>query len=242
MLISRYSIRIQRDFSYIENKYIPRNTSYEYLTEFIYLIKKLNLHVNTDLSYNITSKTRVQELILIELNIRRMCKSDVNKIMEIESVSFGKHHWSPQSFISEMENPLGNYFVAIDNLTNKLVGYCGFWVIEGEAHITTIASHPDFRGNYIGEFLLQEMIRSAYKQDVKWFTLEVRASNSPAHGLYYKYGFKSLGVRRQYYQDNKEDALIMWTENINEDEFKEKVKELKQELENKDKITLVKQI
>ncbi len=138
-----------------------------------------------------------------------------------------------------MKNPLGNYFVAIDKETKKLVGYSGFWLIEDEAHITTIASHPDFRGQYIGEYLLQNMISIATKLQAKWFTLEVRSSNSPAHGLYYKYGFKSLGLRRLYYQDNNEDAIIMWTEQIDWKEFKQKIENLKQELVHKSEITLV---
>lgn len=155
---------------------------------------------------------------------------DVEQIMEIEKVSFGGHHWSNQSFFSEIENNLGNYFTAIDNNSKKVIGYCGFWLICEEAHITTIAVHPEYRGNHIGELLLQKLINTGYEVNAKWFTLEVRASNVSAQNLYYKYGFQSLGVRRKYYQDNDEDALIMWTENIWDSKFKNKFKELEREL------------
>jgi len=89
-----------------------------------------------------------------------------------------------------------------------------------EAHITNIAVSPEYRRMHIGEALLKTVIDECYKNMVKYITLEVRAGNTPAIGLYEKYGFKSLGLRKGYYQDNNEDALIMWTENIFYDKFK----------------------
>ena len=89
-----------------------------------------------------------------------------------------------------------------------------------EAHITNIAVSPDFRRKHIGESLLMVLIESCRKSMVKYITLEVRVSNEPAIKLYEKYGFRSLGTRKGYYQDNDEDALIMWTENIFYDKFK----------------------
>ena len=162
--------------------------------------------------------------------IREMQTLDVVLIMEIEKVSFGSHHWSTQSFYSEINNPYGNYIVALDKDTSNIVGYCGFWLIFEEAHITTIAVKPEFKKNKIGELLLQQMINDGYKREAKWFTLEVRAGNIPAQNLYYKYGFESLGVRSKYYQDNNEDALIMWTQNIWDEKFKNRFNKLKEEL------------
>lgn len=154
-----------------------------------------------------------------KIKVRAMYESDIEGIMEIESISFGQYHWSKQAFATEIENPLGHYFTALDS-DYKVVGYCGFWLIDKEAHITTIAVHPDLRGQSIGELLLQNMINAGYANDVKWFTLEVRTSNTPAKKMYEKYGFDCLGVRSKYYQDNNEDALIMWTKNIWDEEFK----------------------
>jgi ribosomal-protein-alanine N-acetyltransferase len=147
--------------------------------------------------------------------------------MEIEKVSFGTHHWSSDSFHSEIDNELGNYFTAINKDTNNVIGYGGYWLIFDEAHITTIAVDPKLRKNKIGEIILQHMITVGYEKKAKWFTLEVRAGNIPAQNLYKKYGFESLGVRKKYYQDNDEDALIMWTENIWDSKFKNKFQELK---------------
>lgn len=161
--------------------------------------------------------------------IRKMKNEDIQEIMKIERVSFGTHHWSEQSFVFEIDNTVGNYFSAI-NEDNQLLGYCGFWLIGEEAHITTIAVNPDYRKMNIGEQLLRSMIEDGYAKEAKWFTLEVRASNTAAQGLYYKYGFKSLGSRKNYYQDNGEDALIMWTENIWHDEFKSTFEKYKKTL------------
>jgi len=177
-------------------------------------------------------------LELLEVLVRKMQKPDVDEVMEIEKVSFGTHHWSRQSFISEIKNTLGYYYSAFDQNTQKLIGYCGFWLICEEAHVTTIAVHPEFRKRYVGEILLQHLIDVGYERECKWFTLEVRASNFPAQNLYYKYGFKSLGLRRKYYQDNNEDALIMWTQNIWESEFKSRFNALKEELKNKNELII----
>lgn len=175
----------------------------------------------------------------MELQIRKMQKGDVSQIMEIEKVSFGSHHWSPESFNSEIGNTLGNYFTAIDKETGNVVGYCGFWLIFDEAHITTIAVNPKYRNHKIGETLLQHMISVGYDKKAKWFTLEARTSNIAAQNLYTKYGFQSLGIRKKYYQDNNEDALIMWTENIWDTKFKEKFQELKNNLSSLNIVNLI---
>lgn len=169
--------------------------------------------------------------------VRKMETKDIEQIMEIESVIFGEYHWTPQSFISEIENEFGNYFTAVDTETNQIIGYGGFWLIFDEAHITTIAVRPHLRNKGLGEILLQKMIDAGYAKNAKWFTLEVRAGNIPAQNLYYKYGFKSLGLRKKYYQDNEEDALIMWTENIWDTEFKSLLKDLKEKLKLKSSLT-----
>jgi ribosomal-protein-alanine N-acetyltransferase len=166
------------------------------------------------------------------IKIRKMTKNDIKQVMEIESVSFGNFHWKPEAFTAEMENNIGQYFIAEDEHKN-LLGYCGFWLIMEEAHITTIAVQPTLRKQGIGEKLLQKMIDAGYEKGVKWFTLEVRAGNIAAQNLYYKYNFKSLGLRRKYYQDNDEDAMIMWTENIWSESFKNRFEELKTKLEEK---------
>lgn len=148
-----------------------------------------------------------------------MMLADLDQVMEIEPVAFGSHHWSRQSFSNELANPGGLYFSAVDPDGKSICGYSGFWLIGEEAHITTLAVHPDYRRKGIGEYLLVNNIQSARKVGANWMTLEVRVSNDAAQSLYHKYGFKSLGLRRKYYQDNNEDALVLWTESIVDPEF-----------------------
>jgi ribosomal-protein-alanine N-acetyltransferase len=153
------------------------------------------------------------------LELRTLADNDLDEVMDIEPVAFGNHHWSRQSFINELDNRLGKYYAAVDASTGQLVGYSGFWLIGDEAHITTLAVHPDCRRKRIGEVLLINNILAARQAGAKWLTLEVRVSNEKAQNLYFKFGFKNLGVRRHYYQDNSEDALVLWTENILRPEF-----------------------
>lgn len=153
------------------------------------------------------------------LELRTLADNDLDEVMDIEPVAFGNHHWSRQSFLNELDNRLGKYYAAVDASTGQLVGYSGFWMIGDEAHITTLAVHPDCRRKRIGEVLLINNILSARQEGAKWLTLEVRVSNEKAQNLYFKFGFKNLGIRRHYYQDNSEDALVLWTENILRPEF-----------------------
>ena len=156
---------------------------------------------------------------LFKVQIRPMQKADVDNVIAIEQRAYGQHHWSKESFMSELSNDLARYFSAFDEDGN-LIAYSGSWQILEEAHITNIAVDPEFRRKHIGEALLKTIIDQCYKDGVKYITLEVRVGNVAAISLYEKYGFKSLGVRKGYYQDNNEDALIMWTENIFYDKFK----------------------
>jgi ribosomal-protein-alanine N-acetyltransferase len=153
-----------------------------------------------------------------------MTPDDLDQIMEIEPEAFGSHHWSRQSFLNELSNPSGYYFVAIDGTDSRLCGYSGFWLIGEEAHITTLAVRPDLRRQNLGELLLITDIEQAQNVGASWLTLEVRTSNYPAQTLYFKYGFKNLGTRPKYYQDNDEDALVLWAENIRSDEYKKNIK------------------
>jgi [ribosomal protein S18]-alanine N-acetyltransferase len=155
----------------------------------------------------------------MEIKIHPMQKNDVDEVLKIEEKAYGEHHWSKDSFYGELSNDLAHYYSAFDAEDN-LIGYAGSWLILDEAHITTIAIKPEYRRKKIGETLLNKILEICYKNEIKYITLEVRVSNVAAIRLYEKYGFKSLGTRKGYYQNNNEDALIMWTENIFWDKFK----------------------
>jgi ribosomal-protein-alanine N-acetyltransferase len=109
----------------------------------------------------------------------------------------------------------------------SIIGFAGLWLMVDEAHITTIAMHPDFRRHGLGEFMLASLIDIAYDIGARWVTLEVRVSNHVAQNLYRKYGFHEKGIRERYYSDNQEDALIMWTDEITSPDYKQKFQRLK---------------
>lgn len=110
-----------------------------------------------------------------------------------------------------------------------IVGFSGIWVVADEAHITNIAVQETYRRQGIGEFLLICVIDLAAKLNARFITLEVRISNYPAQSLYRKYGFTQVGVRRQYYTDDHEDAMLMSTEDITAAPFQVQLYQRKQE-------------
>lgn len=177
---------------------------------------------------------------ITDFSIRRMRESDVEGIMGIESKSFGSHHWSGNSFINEMNNPMARYHTLLHHVRQSsgekkkvVAGYCGFWIILDEAHITTVATAPKLRGLSLGEVQLLQMMEMFYNNSVHFATLEVRTSNDAAQNLYYKYGFTCAGRRPRYYQDNHEDALIMTTPDICTEEYRTFYKQKKQALKEK---------
>ncbi len=155
----------------------------------------------------------------MNIKIRQMEKSDVDEVVRLEALSYGEHHWSKESFYNELSNNLAHYYCAVDE-ENTLLGYAGCWHIFDEAHITTLSVHPDYRKKGVAQNLIFTIIDDCYKNKIKYITLEVRESNIAAISLYEKNGFKSIGTRKNYYQDNNENALIMFTENIWYEKFK----------------------
>lgn len=167
----------------------------------------------------------------MKIKILPMQKDQIEDVLKIEEQAYGEHHWSKDSFYGELSNNLAHYYSAFDT-DNNLIGYAGSWRILEEAHITTLAVKPEMKRKKIGEALLNKILQDCYENDIKYLTLEVRVSNEAAIKLYEKYGFKSLGTRKGYYQNNNEDALIMWTENIFWDKFKLRYQENVEKLKN----------
>ncbi|MGI6623204.1 MAG: ribosomal protein S18-alanine N-acetyltransferase [Clostridiaceae bacterium] len=139
--------------------------------------------------------------------IRPMENKDLNDIVEVEQKCF-RIPWSKSMFEDELYNLNAHYLVA--EVAGRIVGYIGFWKIIDEGHITNIAVHPDFRGLGYGRELIAAMILKAKEMELIAITLEVRKSNKAAISLYESFGFVSSGIRKKYYSDNNEDALIMW--------------------------------
>jgi ribosomal-protein-alanine N-acetyltransferase len=145
------------------------------------------------------------------LTISPMTEADLDAVALIERLCFGDR-WSVNSFKSELANPSSVYHIA--RLDGRIIGYIGFWLILDEAHVTAVAVHPDERGRKFGAELVLRALDDCMARGAKWMTLEVRASNIAAQRLYEGFGFTTLGRRKGYYHDDREDALIMWTENL----------------------------
>jgi ribosomal-protein-alanine N-acetyltransferase len=123
--------------------------------------------------------------------------------------------WARSDFEKDIgENILASYLIAETN--GQLVGYAGIWVVIDEGHITNIAVHPDWRGGGVATMLLMELLETARRKGAKRFTLEMRVSNANAGALYEKFGFRTVGYRKGYYQDTGEDAAIMWLHDAEE--------------------------
>jgi ribosomal-protein-alanine N-acetyltransferase len=143
-----------------------------------------------------------------EIYLRHMTVDDLGGVHEVERLSF-KTPWSTNAFLRELtENIYADYIVAMCG--ERVVGYAGMWIVIDEAHVTNIAVHPEFRGRKIGERLLTTMFERAKLRGALRMTLEVRPSNDVAKSLYGKHGFLAKGLRKNYYSDTGEDAVIMW--------------------------------
>lgn len=144
----------------------------------------------------------------MDLIVRQAEKKDIRPMAEMDILCFSAP-WSEKSFEKEInENQLAFYIVA--EIDGRLVGYAGLWCILEEGHITNVAVHPEFRRRGIGEALVSLLLQYTIENGILNHTLEVRASNDAAISLYTKFGFYPAGIRKNYYEDNGEDAIIMW--------------------------------
>jgi [ribosomal protein S18]-alanine N-acetyltransferase len=149
---------------------------------------------------------------MYNIQIVKMNLSHIDEVMVVEHLCF-TIPWSKGAFIEEItNNKFARYFAVLAD--GKVVGYAGMWKVFDEGHITNIAIHPDFRGRGIGSATLENIIARAKDEEITRMTLEVRKGNFIAQALYKKYGFEAAGLRKGYYADNNEDALIMWKEEI----------------------------
>ncbi|MBS6207783.1 MAG: ribosomal protein S18-alanine N-acetyltransferase [Firmicutes bacterium] len=156
------------------------------------------------------SISRLQKEVerLAELIVRRAEARDAEAIAELEKVCFSQP-WSYESIYHDVaENKLSFYLAA--ETEGKVIGYAGIWNIAGEGHITNVAVSPEYRRKGVGDALMEVMLKVTEESGVLSHTLEVRKSNAGALRLYEKHGFKIAGERKGYYEDNGEDALIMW--------------------------------
>ena len=158
------------------------------------------------------------------ISIAAMIEDDIPQVATIDRISFPQP-WSENSYRYELrDNEHAHFIVALDpdsrvapnwldrlfgrSPTRRVIGYAGYWLVEDEAHINTIAVHPEWRRRGIGDRLLRTLLADARAARARSATLEVRVSNTSAQQLYRKYGFEPVGQRPRYYRDG-EDALLM---------------------------------
>ncbi|MED1607805.1 ribosomal protein S18-alanine N-acetyltransferase [Cytobacillus kochii] len=143
-----------------------------------------------------------------KLTFRLMNEDDIDEVLKVEQASFSSP-WSREAFYNEMAlNQFSVYVVLEDG--EELIGYGGAWVVTDEAHVTNVAILPRYRGKKLGEALMVQLMDVVKEMGALKMTLEVRVSNMIARRLYSKLGFQEGGIRKNYYSDNHEDALVMW--------------------------------
>ena len=169
--------------------------------------------------------------------LRHMTLADVDQVVALDHLSFPTP-WPARTYRYEINDTSRSLMFALEpanitplprvprslakwitgqraNVSTPLLGYSGCWKIADEAHISTIAVHPDWRGKKLGELLVWSMIRQAIRRGATKVTLEVRVSNTVAQNLYTKYDFKIVGTRRGYYRSDGEDAYTMLAAPLN---------------------------
>lgn len=147
-------------------------------------------------------------LALSDTNARDASIEDIDGIVIIENLSFSSP-WTKEAFYNEFTlNKCAKYKVVVKN--GMVIAYGGAWMMIDEAHITNIAVHPEFRGEGYGDLIMNAIIESAKENTMQSMTLEVRARNITAINLYKKYDFIDVAIRKEYYQNPDDDAIIMW--------------------------------
>lgn len=166
---------------------------------------------------------------ITRVRIDPMSVADIPRVREIEQDAFAVP-WPKDAYRAELEeNQVACYIVARDD-EDHIAGFAGMWVIFDEAHVTTIAVDKARRGQRIGERLMLALIERALERGARWMTLEVRPSNAVALALYRKFGFRDVALRKRYYSDNGEDAVVMWSGNLRETESQNRLDAVRREI------------
>ncbi|MBN2099254.1 MAG: ribosomal protein S18-alanine N-acetyltransferase [Dehalococcoidia bacterium] len=164
------------------------------------------------------SSSMVRYLVAVDESRRTVSNATVPKRSMWESLVAGVRHMLGRDDASTQ--------VADVQDAQLIVGYASIWMMVDESHLTSIAVRQGHQHQGIGEMLLIAIINLSVQMKAQVVTLEVRASNRSAQALYAKYGFKSVGIRRRYYTDNSEDAVVMTTDKITSVAYQTKLREL----------------
>ena len=143
--------------------------------------------------------------------IRAIREEDVPQIHEIETLCFAMP-WSAESILHDVKENVVARWLVMDDGAGRVLAYAGMWFVLDEAHVCNVAVHPDHRGKGYGKAIFGALVETAKKNSMSLMELEVRRSNLVAQNLYHSFGFIDVGYRKRYYEDNKEDALLMFKE------------------------------
>lgn len=138
--------------------------------------------------------------------MRKMTEQDLDELMKIENESFSLP-WSRESYEAELRNQFATYLVC--DWEGEIAAFAGIWTVFEEAHITNVAVARKFRRRGMGRTLMLEAEKVALARKAMRILLEVRPSNTPALAMYAELGYVSTSLRKQYYADNQEDAIVM---------------------------------
>lgn len=153
--------------------------------------------------------------------ITQMRRRHLRGVQHIEQQVYPQP-WSLSLFLGELgQRSTRLYLVA--RVGRRVVGYLGMFRVIDDAHVTTFAVDPEWQHRRVGTRLMAAAARAAVTRGCKNFTLEVRVSNEPAKRLYQRFGFAPTGVRKAYYPDNREDALVMWANDIDSTEYAQRL-------------------
>ncbi len=151
------------------------------------------------------------------VHIVPMRRRHLRSVLKIEAQVYARP-WSLSLFVSEMAMRTSRaYYVA--RINGILCGYAGLMVSEGDGHVTTLAVDPDWHRNKIGSRLLLTLARTAISRGASNLTLEVRVGNIAAQEMYRRFGFRPAGIRKNYYVETNEDALVMWAHDVDTPEY-----------------------
>jgi [ribosomal protein S18]-alanine N-acetyltransferase len=159
-----------------------------------------------------------------DLEIVRMRRRHLKGVMAIERQVYPRP-WSPNLFLSEM-GELRNRAYLVAKVGREVAGYGGLMCYGEEAHVTTIAVDPRHHRRKIGTRLMFELIQEAIRLGATAVSLEVRVTNWGAQRLYGRFGFRPVGIRKNYYQETGEDALIMWTDDIRTQDYRHRLERI----------------
>jgi [ribosomal protein S18]-alanine N-acetyltransferase len=165
----------------------------------------------------------------VNLRIEPLRRRHVPAVARIEKLT-STNPWSGDLFRGELALPEAARVYRVARLGGRLVGYGGLMFVLEEAHVTTLSVHPDHQGQRIGTRLLAVLVREALARGTTALTLEVRASNEPALALYRRFGFAPAGVRKNYYAEVGEDAVIMWAHDVDGAAFADRLAAIEADL------------